>query len=106
MKLSFLNRFLKNPKVSNFFKICPVGDDVFHANGQTDRRTDMTKLIVAFRFFTSAPIKFSQDIRYPGRKSNHSFLEYDSGALLLHHHAQYLLELFPDITNLINRIMK
>jgi hypothetical protein len=34
-------------------KIRPVGDELFHA----DRRTDMTKLIVAFRNFAKAPEK-------------------------------------------------
>jgi hypothetical protein len=34
---------------------------LFHADGQTDiptdRRTDMTKLIVTFRSFTTVPVK-------------------------------------------------
>ena len=34
--------------------IRPVGADLFHADGRTDRRTDMTKLIVAFRNFANA----------------------------------------------------
>jgi hypothetical protein len=32
-------------------KILPVGAELFHADG----RTDMTKLIAAFRNYTSAP---------------------------------------------------
>jgi hypothetical protein len=36
-------------KYSNFMKICPVGAE-FHVDG----RTDMTKLIVAFRDFANA----------------------------------------------------
>ena len=32
-------------------KICPVGAELFHA----DRRTDMTKLTVAFRNFANVP---------------------------------------------------
>jgi len=35
----------------NFMKICQVGSELFHA----DRRTDMTKLIVAIRNFANAP---------------------------------------------------
>ena len=35
----------------NFMKIRPVGAVLFHADG----RTDMTKLIVAFRSFANAP---------------------------------------------------
>jgi hypothetical protein len=34
-------------------KIRPVGAELFHAG----RRTDMTKLIVAFRYFAKAPKK-------------------------------------------------
>ena len=41
--MNFLNRLSKNPQISNFMKIRPVGAELFHADG----RTDMTKLIVA-----------------------------------------------------------
>ena len=35
----------------DFMKMCPVGAELFHADGWTD----MTKLIVAFRNFVNAP---------------------------------------------------
>jgi len=35
-------------------KILPVGAELFH-DGRTGGRTDMTKLIVAFRNFANAP---------------------------------------------------
>jgi hypothetical protein len=35
-------------------KLISVGAELFHEDGRTDRRTDMTKLIVAFRNFASA----------------------------------------------------
>jgi hypothetical protein len=42
-------------------KIRPVGVELFHADGQTggqtEGRTDMTNLIVAFRNFVKAPNK-------------------------------------------------
>ena len=39
-------------------KIRPVGAEFSHADGRkTDRRTDMTKLIVVFRNFANAPKK-------------------------------------------------
>jgi len=41
--------------ISDFKKIGPVGAELFHADGRTYRRTDMTKLMVAFRCFTNAP---------------------------------------------------
>ena len=36
-------------------KIRPVGAKLLHAELRTDGRTDMTKLIVAFRYFPNAP---------------------------------------------------
>jgi hypothetical protein len=51
MKLEFLDIFPKSPQISNFMKIRPVGEELFHA----DRQTDMTKLIVPFRNFANAP---------------------------------------------------
>jgi len=37
-------------------KIRPVGAELFHADGRTDRRTtDMTKLIFAFCTFANSP---------------------------------------------------
>jgi hypothetical protein len=44
--LNFLDNSLKNIQLSNFMKIHPVGRVV--PCGQTDGRTDMMKLIVAF----------------------------------------------------------
>jgi hypothetical protein len=34
--------------MSNLIKIRPVGAELFHADGRTDRQTDMKKLIVVF----------------------------------------------------------
>ena len=45
--------------MSNFIKIRPVGAKLFHTEGRIDRRTDMTKLIVAFRNFANAPKKYN-----------------------------------------------
>ena len=45
--------------MSNFIKIRPVGVELFHEDGQThehmDGQTGLTKQIVAFRNFASAP---------------------------------------------------
>ena len=57
MNLKFLDMFLKNTQTPTFIKVCPVGAELFHAERQTDRQTDMTKLLVAFRNFASAPNK-------------------------------------------------
>jgi len=35
-------------------KIRPVGAEMFHVDGHTDRQKDTTKLVVAFHNFTSA----------------------------------------------------
>jgi len=38
-------------------KICSVGSELFHADGQTDSQTDMTKVTVISRNFVNAPKK-------------------------------------------------
>jgi len=55
MLSDFFDIFSKNPQISNFMKIRPVGAKLFRA----DRRTDMTSLIVAFRSFANALKNFS-----------------------------------------------
>jgi len=52
MKLEYSQQnFEKYSKISNFTKILPVGAELFRA----DRRTDVTKLIVAFRNSAKEP---------------------------------------------------
>jgi hypothetical protein len=41
--------------MSHFMKIGPVGAELFYADGRTDKYTEMTKRIVAFRSFANAP---------------------------------------------------
>ena len=41
--LNFSTYFAKSTQVSNFIKIRPVGDEVFYADGQTDKQTDVRK---------------------------------------------------------------
>jgi hypothetical protein len=48
MKLEFFDRFSKNPQISDFIKICPVGDELFW-------QTATMKLIVAFHNFANVP---------------------------------------------------
>jgi len=52
-------------------KIRSVGADLIHADGQTDRQTDMTKLMVAFRNYARSPknsvFNFSRTLCYPIR---------------------------------------
>jgi len=38
-------------------KFRPAGDELIHADGRTDRQTDKTQLIVAFRNFANVPKK-------------------------------------------------
>ena len=59
----FSKYFRKRAQVSNLIKICPVGAELFHTDGRTDRQTDrrtggqkrMTKLVVACRNFANMP---------------------------------------------------
>jgi len=37
LNFNYLDIFSKNPQISNFMKILPVGDKLFHADAQTDR---------------------------------------------------------------------
>jgi hypothetical protein len=50
LNLNFLDRLKKKAEISNFVKICSVGE-MFHA----DRQTDVTKLKVAFGNFANSP---------------------------------------------------
>jgi len=54
MNTEFSGQFSKNTQMPNFMKIRPVGAEVFHADGWTDRQIHMTRLIVAFRNFANA----------------------------------------------------
>jgi len=55
----------KKTQISNFMKICPGEAELFRA----DRRTDMTKITVAFQNFAKAPKKVcvAQYQTYSGR---------------------------------------
>jgi len=52
--LNFPDRFSKITQLSKFISVCPVGAELFHADGQTD----MAKLIVAFHYFANKPEKY------------------------------------------------
>ena len=40
MKLEFSRQILENTAISNFMKICAMGTELFHADGQTDRHDE------------------------------------------------------------------
>jgi hypothetical protein len=65
--LKLLDRFLKNTQTSNFKKIRPVGAGVSHVDRwtgeHTEKRSDMTKLIEAFRNFANAHKNSKQKLR-------------------------------------------
>ena len=66
MKREFSQHMFKNTQISNFMKIHPMRAESLRINGRkegrTDRRTDIMKLIVAFRNFANAPK--NQDIKH------------------------------------------
>ena len=43
--MNFLDGFSKNPQISNYTKICPMGEPI--CSTRTDRQTDVTMIIVA-----------------------------------------------------------
>jgi hypothetical protein len=55
----FSKQIFKKTQISSFIKILLLGAELFHADGQTERQTDMTKLILAFRNFANARNKKS-----------------------------------------------
>jgi hypothetical protein len=55
MKLEFSRYIVEKSLNIRLIKIRPVGVEVFRADGRTNRRKDMTKLIVAFRSFANVP---------------------------------------------------
>jgi hypothetical protein len=52
IKLQFLYRISKNILISNFMKSLPVGAELFHAGGRTDRHNDD---YIRIRNFANAP---------------------------------------------------
>jgi len=61
IKLAFSRRIVKKYSNVKFYENCPVGAELFHADGrtdrQTDRQTDVTKVIVTFHSFVHTPKK-------------------------------------------------
>ena len=53
--LNFLDRFSRNPQISNFVNIRSVRAELFHPDIRTSGQADITKLIVAVRNFAKAP---------------------------------------------------
>jgi len=53
---SFFDIFSINTQISIFMKIRPVGAELFGADGRTERKADMTRLIVSLLNFAKAPI--------------------------------------------------
>jgi hypothetical protein len=54
-ELEFSRQISTNTQMSNLMKIRPVESELFHADRRSDGRTDITKLIAAFRNFANAP---------------------------------------------------
>jgi hypothetical protein len=66
-KTHFLNRFSKNTQIPNFMKIRQVEAEMFHAA----RRTDLTKLMIAFRNYENV----SKILRPNNRTKNENYSE-------------------------------
>jgi len=64
--LNFLDRFSKNPQISNFTQIRPVGAQLFH----TDAHTDVAKLTVTFSHFANMP----KNVQQQPLETNNTFI--------------------------------
>jgi len=51
--------------MSNFMKICPVGTELFHADGRMDGQTHMKTPVVTFINFASAPQRPFKSLSIP-----------------------------------------
>jgi hypothetical protein len=58
--------FSKNPQISNFMKIRPVGAELLHTNGRTEVQTDMARLIDHFCHFLIEPKKHYRSVQGNG----------------------------------------
>ena len=75
--------------MSSLIKICPVGAESFHADGQMDGRTDgrtngqadMTKLTVAFRNFANAPKKLRHNLLQQAWTDGRAVLSFKYGQI-------------------------
>ena len=55
MKLEFSSDIFEKSTNTKFFKIRPLGAQLYHAKGWTDKQADTTKVIVAFENFANFP---------------------------------------------------
>jgi hypothetical protein len=46
-KLNFFDRYSKNMWILNFMKIRPVGAELYHAEGQTDKHDEATEMLIS-----------------------------------------------------------
>jgi len=73
----------KYTEISNLMKIRQVGAELFHADGRKDRRTGMTKPIIALRNFANAPNNCSKDTNYRMILALRRLMSYICGAPIL-----------------------
>ena len=55
-----LDRFSEDTQIPKIVKFRPLGAELFHADTQTDGRTDMTKVIAAFCNFANESKSYSK----------------------------------------------
>jgi hypothetical protein len=67
--LYFLDTLSKNTQIPNLKKICLVGAEMFHADGQTDTE----KPIAVFRNFANAPKSIKYGPRFKWTRTNYNW---------------------------------
>jgi hypothetical protein len=65
VKLEFCTDFRKNTQIPNFLKIRPVGAELFHADGRTDRRLIQTVRLISQHYKTAGISNQWRSLQWP-----------------------------------------
>ena len=72
--MDFLNKFSKNPQISDFIKILPVGAEMFNDDGRTDRHNDAYTRISEFCDLAKKILRSAHTVGLCGSENKEYFL--------------------------------